>query len=166
MGRLATADASCETFGSVSRLTGYSMNMLPHHIEVATDADGHRAVTATFALGPEQAGAAAHAVRVIRDVRYRVAEMSSDDVLAMRDMTSLADELGDLQALDGRSHVSASVARLGVLRGVLDEFASAAHLEREGDAAARPVVIGLVDAVADMHAEAVHAALTGDPVLS
>jgi hypothetical protein len=142
------------------------MDMLHHHIEVATDAEGHRSVTATFDLGPEQAGAAAHAVRVIRDVRYRTAEMSADDVLAMRDMTSLADELGDLQALDGRSHVTASVARLGVLRGVLEEFASAEHLEREGDAVARPFVVTLVDAVADLHAEAVHLALTGEPVLS
>ena len=142
------------------------MIMLPHHIEVGTDAEGHRSVTTTFDLGPEQAGAAAHAVRVIRDVRYRTAEMSADDVLAMRDMTSLADELGDLQALDGRSHVTASVARLGVLRGVLEEFASAEHLEREGDAAARPFVMSLVDSVAELHAEAVHTALTGDTVLS
>ena len=142
------------------------MNMLHHHIEVGSDAEGHRSVSATFDLGPEQAGAAAHAVRVIRDVRYRTAEMSADDVLAMRDMTSLADELADLQALDGRSHVTASVARLGVLRGALEEFASAAHLEREGDAAARPAVIALVDAVADLHAEAVHTALTGEVVLS
>ena len=137
--------------------------MLPHHIEVGTDAEGHRSVTATFDLGPEQAGAAAHAVRVIRDVRYRTVEMSADDVLAMRDMSSLADELGELQVLDGRSHVTASVARLGVLRGVLEEFVSAAHLEREGDAAARPVVITLVDPIADLHADAVHAALTGEP---
>ena len=142
------------------------MNMLPHHIEVGTDADGLRSVTVTFDLAPEQAGAAAHAVRVIRDVRYRTAEMSADDVLAMRDMTSLADELGELQALDGRSHVSASVARIGVLRGVLEEFAAAEHHEREGDAAARPQVVALVDAVGDLHADAVHAALTGEPVLS
>ena len=142
------------------------MNMLPHHIEVGTDAEGLRSVTTTFDLAPEQAGAAAHAVRVIRDVRYRTAEMSADDVLAMREMTSLADELGEREALSGRSHVTATVARLGVLRGALEEFASAEHLEREGDAAARPVVVSIVDAVADIHADAVHAALTGEPVLS
>jgi hypothetical protein len=142
------------------------MHMLPHHIEVGTDADGHRTVAVTFDLGPEQAGAAAHAVRVIRDVRYRTVEMSADDVLAMRDMTALADALGELQSLDGRSHVRATVARIGVLRSALEEFASAEHLEREGDAAARPLVISLVDAVADLHADALHAALTGESVLS
>ena len=138
--------------------------MFPHHIEVGTDADGLRAVSAVFDLAPAQAGAAAHAVRVIRDVRYRTAELSAEDVLAMRDMTSLADELGDLQALDGRSHVRATVARLGVLRGALEEFAAAEHLEREGDAEARPTVISLVDAVGDLHADAIHAALTGETV--
>lgn len=142
------------------------MSMLPHHIEVGTDPEGHRSVAVIFDLGPEQAGAAAHAVRVIRDVRYRTAEMSADDVLAMRDMTALADELGELQTLDGRSHVRATVARLGVLRGALDEFARGEHLEREGDAEARPVVFSLVDAVVDLHADAVHAALTGETVLS
>lgn len=142
------------------------MNMLPHHIEVGTDAEGHRSVSATFDLAAEQAGAAAHALRVIRDVRYRTAEMSADDVIAMRDMTSLADELGELQALAGRSHVTASVARLGVLRGALEQFVTGEHLEREGDAAARPVIVSIVDAVADVHADAVHAALTGEPVLS
>jgi hypothetical protein len=141
------------------------MSMLPHHIEVGTDAEGHRSVAVTFDLGPEQAGAAAHAVRVIRDVRYRVAELSVDDVLAMRDMTSLADELGERSELDGYSHVTASVARLGVLRSALEEFATAEHLEREGDAAARPVVFTLVDAIGDLHADAVHAALTGETVL-
>lgn len=142
------------------------MHMFPHHIEVGTDADGHRSVAITFDLAPDQAGAAAHAVRVIRDVRYRTAELSADDVLAMREMTSLADLLAEMGGLDGRSHVTASVARLGVLRSVLDEFATAEHLERDGDAVARPVVLTLVDAVADLHGDAVHAALTGEAVLS
>ena len=141
------------------------MSMLPHHIEVGTDAEGHRSVAVTFDLGPEQAGAAAHAVRVIRDVRYRTVEMSAEDVLAMRDMTAMADELGERGALDGYSHVTASVARLGVLRSALEEFSCAEHLEREGDSAARSVVIALVDAVGDLHADAVHAALTGETVL-
>ena len=142
------------------------MHMFPHHIEVGTDAEGHRSVSAVFDLAPDQAGAAAHAVRVVRDIRYRTAVLSVDDVLAMRDMTSLADELGELELLDGRSHVRATVARLGVLRGALEQFATAEHLEREGDAEARPVVFSLVDSVGDLHAEAVHAALTGEALVS
>src|SRR5687767_5187466 len=121
------------------------MIMFPHHLEVRTDADGHSSVEVTFDLTPQQAGAAAHALGVIRESRYRTAEMSADDVLAMRDMTSLADELTELAAAGGTDHVRASVARLGALRSSLEEFAAAEHLERVGDAEARPFVFALAD---------------------
>src|SRR5215218_1796757 len=140
------------------------MTMLPHHVELRTDADGHPSVEVTFDLTPPQAGAAAHALRVVRDARYRTADMSADDVLAMREMTSLADELAEIGAAAGADHVRASVARLGELRSALEQFAAAEHLEREGDAEARPLVFALVDDVGDLHAEAVRAALAGDPV--
>jgi hypothetical protein len=142
------------------------MLVLPHHIELRTDADGHPAVEVTFDLTAPQAGAAAHALRVVRDARYRTAELSADDVVAMRDMTSLADELAEIQALGSADRIRASVARLGALRSALDQFAAADHLEREGDAEARPVVFVLVDAIADLHAEAIRTALSGEPVSS
>src|SRR3954447_19116349 len=140
------------------------MLMLPHHVELRTDADGLPTVEVTFDLTPAQAGAAAHALRVVRDARYRTAEMSADDVLAMRDMTSLADELAEIEAAGGTDRVRATVARLGALRSALDEFAAAEHLEREGDADARPLVFSLADAIGELHAEAVRTALAGEPI--
>ena len=140
------------------------MSMLPHHLELRTDPDGLPSVEVTFDLTPAQAAAAAHALRVVRDARYRTAELSADDVLAMRELTSLADELAELGSAAGADHVRASVARLGALRSALEQFAAAAHLEREGDGEARPIVYTLVDEIADLHAEAVRAALAGDPV--
>ena len=140
------------------------MSMLPHHVEVRTDADGLPSVEVTLDLTPVQAGAASHALRVIRDARFRTAEMSADDVLAMREMTSLADELAEIEAAAGADRVRASVARLGALRSALEEFAAGEHLEREGDGEARPVVYSLVDDVADLHATAVRAALDGATV--
>jgi hypothetical protein len=142
------------------------MHMLPHHVEVRMDPDGHPAVEVTFDLTPAQASAAAHALRVVREARYRTAELSADDVIAMREMTSLADELRELGSAAGADHVRASVARLGTLRSGLDEFAAAEHLEREGDGEARPVVFALADAIAELHAEAVRVALAGQPVAS
>ena len=138
------------------------MLTLPHHVGLRTDSDGHPAVEVVFDMTAAQAGAAAHAVRVVRDERYRTGELSTDDVLSMREMTSLADELGALHAVDASDRIHASVARVGMLRSALDEFAAGEHLEREGDADARPVVFSLVDAIADLHAEAIHAALGGD----
>jgi hypothetical protein len=140
------------------------MIVLPHHVHVRTDPDGHHAVEAVFDLSPLQAGAAAHAVQVVRDERYRAIELSTDDVLTMRELTAVADELADLSKREGHDHVHATVARLGLLRGALEEFATAEHLEREGDADARPIVFSLIDPIADLHADALHAALTGETV--
>jgi CHAD domain-containing protein len=138
------------------------MITLPHHLGFRLDADGHRTVEVVFDLTAAQAGAAAHAVKIIRDERYRSIELSVDDILAMREMTSLADELAHLHAVDASDRIHASVARIGMLRSALEEFAAGEHLERIGDADARPTVFSLVDAVADLHAEALHAALNAD----
>lgn len=129
--------------------------MLPHHFEY--DAG----VSAVVAFAPTQADAAAHAIRVIRDVRYRTADMSADDVVAMRELTALADELGALSTGGGTDHLRASVARLGALGSVLAEFVTGEHLEREGDAQHLPVVYTLVDEIADLHAEALQAVVHG-----
>ena len=129
--------------------------MLPHHFE------SDEAVTAVVAFTPAQADACAHAVRVIREVRYLTAEMSADDVIAMRELTTLADEFGALAAGGGTNYLRANVARLGALGSVLTEFATAEHLEREGDSAHLPVVYTLVDEIVDLHAEALQAAVHG-----
>lgn len=139
--------------------------MLPHHVEFATSADGLPAVEVVFDLSAPQVSAAAHATRVIRDARHRTEVMdSADAVLAKRELTSLVDELASLEVHAAAVTVRASAARLGVLRGALEEFAGAEHVEREGDAAARPGVYSLVDAIGDLHAEAIRAALAGPPV--
>jgi hypothetical protein len=137
------------------------MLMLPHHVELRTDPDGHPSVEVSVDLTPAQAQAMAHALRIARETRYRVAELSADDVLAMRELTSLADELAAVAAGGGTAPVRASVARLGALRSALEDFAAGEHSEREGDAEARPLVFSLIDAIADLHAEAVQAALLG-----
>jgi len=139
------------------------MLMLPHHVEVRSDADGHPAVEVTFDLTASQVAASAHAVRVVREARHRTQEMSADDVLTMREMTSLVDELAALEAHASAATLRATPARLGTLRDALESFASAEHVEREGDAEARPVVYGLVDGIAGLHAEAIRAALDGTP---
>ena len=139
--------------------------MPPHQIVFGTAPDGLPSVEVVFDLSALQVSAAAHAMRVIREARHRTQEMlSADDVLAARELTSLADELGALEAHAAAVTVRASAARLGVLRGALEQFATGEHVEREGDAAALPVVYALVDWVGDRHAEAIRAALAGPPV--
>jgi len=134
---------------------------LPHFIDARTDDDGHTAVTVLFDLAPEQVDAALHSLRTVRDARYRLAEIATDDVLALREMTSLVDELAEVVGGDGIARFHLTVARLGVLRDGLMEFTAGEHLEREGDDAAQPVAWELLDALQGLHAEAVHVALQG-----
>jgi len=133
--------------------------LLPNHIETYPDRDGLPSVAVTFDLEPGQVEATLHALRTVREARYRVAQVSTDDVLALRELTSLVDVLADLSGAMGVARIQTTVARLGVLRGGLATFVAAEHLEREGDAAARPIVFDILDAVEDIHARAVRAAL-------
>jgi hypothetical protein len=135
--------------------------MLPHHVEIREDADGLPVVVATVDLTAVQVSGALHAMRVIRDARHRTQVMTAEDVLTMRELTSLVDEFAVLEVHESTVVVQGNPARLGVLRGALEEFAAAEHIEREGDAAARPVVFALADGIADVHATAVRTALDG-----
>ena len=131
--------------------------MLPHRFEFEP------VLTAFIAFTPAQGAAAAHAVRVIREVRYRTAEMSADDVLEMRELTVIADDLDAVANGGGTDFVCATVARLGALRSALGEFVTAAHAERDGDAEHLPLAYALVDEIADVHDEALEAAVHGAP---
>lgn len=139
--------------------------MLPTHVTLSAGPDGLPSIEAAVDLTPAQSAAVLHALRAVRAGRYRHAELAVEDVLAMRDLTVLADDLASREG-DGPVRLHADPARLGVLRGALEEFASEAHLERAGDAAMRPLVYPLVDAIADLHAEAIRTALAGQPSFS
>lgn len=135
--------------------------MLPTHIEFR-DIDGATAVEVTLELTAAQAAAAAHALRVVRDVRYRTADdLTVDDILAMRELTAVTDDLDAAAGTGLASPVRLTVARTGLLAGALSQFAADEHQEREGDADHRGIVFSLVDDVADVHAQAVAAALSG-----
>ena len=142
------------------------MVVLPHSLTVRLDAEGHPVVGIVVDLSPAQITAALQALRTIRETRYRTVEVSADDVIAMREVTSLIDELDDVAGADGYVRLEATVARIGVLRSALSEFAAAEHLEREGDAEARPAIYTLLDGLDEIYAEAVRAALDGTPALS
>jgi hypothetical protein len=130
-------------------------------IDITKDVDGHSVVLATLDLDEAEAAAAGHAVAAVRAERYRLAEMSSDDVLAMRELTALADELASVGSPGIRSLVLRP-ARLTALRDALETFVTSrddAEWIREEDreplAAARP----LLWPVADLCTEALRAAL-------
>ena len=63
------------------------------HIDISRGLDGERVVLACFDLREDELAAAARAVAATAADRYRTARISADDVLELRELTALKDEL-------------------------------------------------------------------------
>jgi hypothetical protein len=137
--------------------------MINARIEITTGLDGEPVVLALFDLDGAEVAAFAHAVKAVSAERFRMADMSVDDVLELRELTALADELGGLVALeDGLRTVVMRPARLTACRDALASFVEArdeAEWMREEDLEPLARVRGLVPPLEDLCAEALRAAL-------
>jgi hypothetical protein len=138
--------------------------MVNARIESGTAPDGSVVVQAIFDLSEAEVSCAAQAVNAARTERFRDQEMSADDVLAMRDVTALADELTSLAAHGSACTLILSPARLMALRDALDAFV--AHRDdigftREEDREAYACAVSLAGPLADLSADALRAALDG-----
>jgi hypothetical protein len=115
--------------------------------------DGTTIVEALVHVAPDQAGAAADALRGLVSARYRVPALSTDEILAMRELTALGDAFDDLRAAAGITVLPLTVARLAL---VVDAF----HQAPVGPG------VALLHTLEDAHAEALRVALSGEPALS
>jgi hypothetical protein len=130
-------------------------------VDISKDLDGNAVVYACFDLAPEQIAAAAHAVATIAGERFRTTEMSADDVLAFRELTALADELGELTA--GASTVVLRPARLNTLLEAISSFVETReHAEwiREEDHQPLALLREMLFPLEQLSAEATRAALS------
>jgi hypothetical protein len=131
-------------------------------IDITRGLDGESVVLACFDLSEEEIAASAHAVKTIAGERFRTAELSIDDVLELRELTALADELGDHVRGKGARTVVMRPSRLSVWRDVFAEFVAsrdAADWARFDDTQALPLVRSLVEPLEELCAEALRAAL-------
>jgi hypothetical protein len=74
------------------------------HIDISRDLEGDPVVFACFDLRQDEVMAARHAVEAVATERYRMSSMSADDVVEMRELAALADELTGgmpVEMLDG-----------------------------------------------------------------
>jgi len=139
--------------------------MVNAHIDISQGLDGEPVVLACFDLGEEQLAASAHAVAASAE-RYRTAEMSVDDVLQLRELTALSDELADLALRPGMRTVVLRPARLTALRDAIARFVESrdeAEWIRDDDREPLAIVRALVHALEDLCADALRAALSGPP---
>ncbi len=137
-------------------------NMVNARIDTTTAADGGKVVQAIFDLTEAEVSCSARAVNAARTEQFRHEDLSADGVLAMRELTALADELTALAAHGSACTLILSPARLVALRDALDAFV--AHRDeigftREEDRDAYTCAIALSGPLADLSADALRAAL-------
>jgi hypothetical protein len=131
------------------------------HIDITRDLDGEAVVHACFDLREDEIRASAHAVAASAAERFRNTEMSADDVIEFRELTALADELGEL--IGGAGTIVLRPARLTAYRHSLDFFVTSrdeAEWIREEDREPLAIVRSLLFPLEDLSAEAMRAALS------
>src|SRR4051794_17962640 len=136
--------------------------MLNPRIDITQGLDGEPVVLACFDLGEEEIGASAHAVQATSGERFRNAAMSVDDVLELRELTALADELRDLARDTGMRSIVMRPARLSAWRDALAYFVETredAEWAREDDRRALAAARSLLWPLEDLCADAMRAAL-------
>jgi hypothetical protein len=141
--------------------------MLNTRIDISRDLEGEPVVLACFDLGGEEVAAATHAVAAMAVERFRLAEMSVDDVLELRELTALADELANQDPQPGVRTLVLRPARLSALRDSVARFIETRDAEdwiREEDREPLAILRGLVAPLEELCAEAMRAALSGDPL--
>ena len=130
-------------------------------IDISQDLDGDAVVHACFDLSPEELAAAAHAVAATSGERFRTTELSGDDVVEMRELTALTDELGDLSR--GASTVVLKPARLSALRDAVAVFVESrerAEWIREEDRQPLALLREMLFPLEQLSCEATRAALS------
>jgi hypothetical protein len=136
--------------------------MVNEEIRTLHDADGTPVCNVSFDLSAAQLAAAARTVETVRIERHRHLELSTDDVLALRELTGLSDELHGLAEHGANGTVVLQLARFVALHDALVEWLHTAEERgwmREEDEAIHPLVAALVDPMASLRADALHAVL-------
>jgi hypothetical protein len=134
------------------------------HVDISQDLDGEAVVYACFDLREEEIRASAHAVAASAAERYRNTEMSADDVIELRELTGLADELGEL--VGGAGTMVLRPARLSAYRAAIGTFVESrdeAEWIREEDREPLAIVRGLLFPLEQLSGEAMRAALSPSP---
>jgi hypothetical protein len=132
-------------------------------IDTTQGLDGEAVVLACFDLGDDEITASAHAVKATSGERFRNLEMSIDDVLELRELTALADELEDLLLRPGMKTVVMRPSRLNAWRDALTHFVESrdeAGWMRDEDRKPISVARELLWPLGDLCADAMRAALT------
>jgi len=136
--------------------------MVNAELRMLTERDGTAVCNVSFDLSANQLSAAAQAVEEVRLARHRGRQLGTDDVLSLRELTSVSDELHRLVEHDAHANVVLPLARFAALHDALAEWVhdlEKREWKREDEAEALPVVDALLEPMAALRAEALEAVL-------
>ena len=139
-----------------------SKQVMEHaRIDISQNLDGEPVVHACFDLAAQETVASAHAVAATADERFRRSTLSADEVLELRELTALADELGELGS--GAGTLVLRPARLAAYRDAVARFVETrdtAEWMRDGDREPLALLRELLFSLEQLCAEATRAALS------
>jgi hypothetical protein len=137
--------------------------MLRGRIDISKDLDGNAVVLACIDLAEDEVRGSAHAVRAPVTERFRMPAISGDDVIQLRELTGLADELGEPGPEGAVRTLVFSPARLNVYRDALARFVDSrdeAEWIRDEDREPLARARELLPALGELSEEALRAALS------
>jgi hypothetical protein len=143
--------------------------MVNTEIHSLHDPDGTPVCNVGFDLSAGQLTAAAHAAGEMLVERHRGQALEIDDVLALRELTSIRDELQMLAEGEGHAHLTMPLARFIALHDALDEWVctrTGREWLRDADRDALPLTGALLGPMSDLRADALAAVLASSHAAS
>ena len=131
-------------------------------IHTLHEPDGTPVCNVVFDLSLEQLAAASHASGEIVLERHRGQDLEADDVLALRELTGVRDELSRLAAVGGHATLVMTLGRFIALHDAVDEWVTSRtgrEWLRKADRDALPFAGGLLAPMAALRGRALSAAL-------
>lgn len=136
--------------------------MVNEDVQILQEPDGTPVCNVLFDLSKEQLVAADHAVGEVLLERHRGEDLEIDDVLALRDLTGVRDELARLAAAGANARVALPLGRFIVLHDAIDEYVlsrAGRDWHRTADEEALPLLDALLPPMALLRTRALEAAL-------
>jgi hypothetical protein len=136
--------------------------MVNGDIQMLQDPDGGPVANVAFDLSHEQLDAASYALGEMILERHRGTDLEIDDVLALRELTGVRDELSRMADAQGNAHVLMTLARFSAYHDAADEWVTTRTGRgwlREADDDALPYVGAMLGTMASLRERAVAAAL-------
>lgn len=139
--------------------------MVNAQVRTLHEPDGTPVTNLAFDLSHVQVGSASHACGEMLLERHRGQALDTDDVLALRQLTAVCDELHRLSEVQANAHVVLPLARFIVLHETVDEWVHSRTERdwlRKADEDAMPVLEAMLGPMDVLRAEAVESALSAD----